>query len=284
MKKLFTLFITASTLFLATSSGVLQSTGIAGYTGSPGETSCSNCHGGGSSAASGVSITAVPSFSLNEYMPDSTYQLAITVEAAGFTMFGFGCEILDSLNQDAGNMQNNGPGVKFMIATKNGRKNATHTGIKTGSLVTFNFDWTAPSSGRATFYVAANAVNGNNNFQGDFPLPPVSLTLRPAKQAADTSVIDVGIGENMSHAKKARVFPNPASGSVHLAYTLTGSTAISFELADVDGKTLRKFPAEKKEPGEHLKRISLENIPEGLYLIKANASGKVFFQKRLIVR
>src|SRR5437868_274035 len=110
MKKTFTTLLLVLITLIGTSAFILKnSTGIAGYTGSPGEATCANCHAGGNSAASGITITSVPAFTQNvnsefEFLPDSTYKIIITAKASGFSRFGFACEILDDQNLDAGVM------------------------------------------------------------------------------------------------------------------------------------------------------------------------------------
>src|SRR5690606_310259 len=107
MKKSITFLSLAAVLITATSAIVLKySTGIAGQTASPGETSCNSCHSGGSSASAGITITAVPSFTNNEYVPNTNYTIIITAQADGFSRYGFGCEILGENNANIGTMQN----------------------------------------------------------------------------------------------------------------------------------------------------------------------------------
>src|SRR6218665_838528 len=186
MKKTITTLALAAAA-LTGASGFVKSkyqTGIAGYTGAPGETSCNACHGGASSPSSGVTITSVPSFTADEFIPGITYQMSVKVGAsnAALTRFGFGCEIIDDLGIDAGTMQNAGAGVKFLFAGS--RKNAVHSTpkVKTNGSADFVFDWVAPSFGdTATIFVAGNAVNNNNSSSLDFPLPPVFKQLK-AKQ------------------------------------------------------------------------------------------------------
>ena len=119
-----------------------SSSGIAGYTGSPGEGTCANCHNGGSSASSGITITAVPAFSVNinsetEYQPDTTYQITIETAASGFSKYGFGCEILTPSVTNSGTMSAPGAGVKFL--NSGAKRNAVHTTAKNGTSAQFTF-------------------------------------------------------------------------------------------------------------------------------------------------
>jgi hypothetical protein len=149
MKHLYLLFFSALILFVATSSvSVKSSSGIAGYTGAPGSFgTCGNqgCHGGGSSATSGVTITSVPSFSNNMYKPDSTYQVIIQTSAAGFNRYGFDCEILTPGGTNAGVISASlSAGVKTLQAG-GGRRDAVHSSPRFGTGgVTFTLSLESP--------------------------------------------------------------------------------------------------------------------------------------------
>jgi hypothetical protein len=271
---------------------VLQSNGMPGYTGSPGESTCNSCHSGGNSSTSGITITAVPAFTLNEYLPDSTYKISIDVSASGFSRYGFACEILDSVSKNCGNMFDAGSGVKFQNAF-NARRNAVHTSAKTGTMVSFTFSWTAPPSGKAIIYAAANAVNGNNSTSGDFPLAKHTMTLMaaapvtptiPSEPVDTTKKTDVGINEHVASALKLNVFPNPANGFTNLNYTLVKNTLVTGELISLDGKVVKSLVDARQNPGEHNQILVLSDIPPGVYFLKISLDGKHTSQKLISVR
>jgi hypothetical protein len=279
MKSKFTVLITALVLTISGWSFMfISSNGIAGYTGSPGEANCSNCHNGGSSSSSAITISSTPSFSNNEYVPGATYNLEITIAAAGFGRFGFGCEILNSLNSNAGVMQNAGAGVKF-LNTVSGRRNAvqTTTKINPGSAV-FAFEWVAPQSGPATIYASGNAVNGNGGTSGDFPLTPISLALQ-----AQAPVDPVGITESSTLLGDMNVYPVPSNGITHLSFNLKQSSKIEISICDLTGKELKHVNEGEQQQGHHSKLLSLEGLSSGVYFVKLSAEGKKLSQKLLIV-
>jgi hypothetical protein len=266
-KSITTAIIVLVTLGATTSFMVLSGNGMAGYSGSPGEGTCSSCHGGGTSASSGITITATPSFTLDRYLPDSTYDISVQVSAAGFTRYGFDCEILDSLNANTGAMLSAGTGVKFVNSFPGSRRNAVHTVAKTGATVSFDFKWKAPSKGKATIYVAANAVNGNNQVSGDFVLPKTSLILYPVPSLPDPEEPD-GISSLSDEKVSVNIYPNPAVGNAHLSYFLRDADDVLLELTDVSGKTVRVIAAEEQSAGEHRHEIGLNDIPSGIYFLK----------------
>ena len=280
MKKRLTLILSFGIVLLGSSAFVIQyNSGVAGKTGAPGENTCSECHGGGSSAASSISISSTPSFTNNEYIPGTTYTMQITVSASGFNNFGFGCEILTTNNTNAGTMQNQGPGVKFLNA--GAKKNAVHTTKKSGvGTVNFGFQWVAPQSGQATIYVAANAVNNNGQTNGDFPLAPVSLVLTPG-----APIDPVGLAElNQSENVVLHVFPNPASDFFHVNFTLTEQQQIEVVLFDLNGKQVHELlSGETCIAGNHSKILNAQHIPPGAYFLRISGNGGKLAQKLVIL-
>jgi hypothetical protein len=282
MKNKLTLFLTLFlTVVLCTSSVLIYNSGIAGYTGSPGEANCSSCHSGGSSLSSAISISSTPSFSNNQYVPGTTYTIEITVTASGFSKFGFGCEILNASNANAGLIQTAGPGVKFMNITVQGtqRKNAVHTtGKLNAGSANFTFEWVAPQTGAATIYVSGNAVNANNSSSGDFPITPVSLALQ-----AEIPIDPVAIKETNALLGELSIYPQPCNGITNLSYVLKQSSLIEISICDVSGKELKRFNEGKLQQGQHNKLLNLEGISAGVYFVKLLGEGKKLSQKLLIV-
>jgi hypothetical protein len=203
--------------------------------------------------------------------------MEITVSATGFSKFGFGCEILNASNTNAGLMQNQGAGVKFL--NSGSRKNAVHSTGKTNSgSAVFSFEWVAPQSGAATIYVSGNAVNGNNSSSGDLPITPVSLALQ-----AQVPVDPVAIKENSVLLGAMRVYPQPSNGITQLSYALKQTTRIEISICDLSGKELKYFNEGIQEQGQHSKLLNLDGLSEGVYFLKLSGEGKPLSQKLIIV-
>lgn len=280
MKKTITTLVLALAALFGTSGFIVKYlNGIAGYTGSPGESSCGSCHGGGSSSAASIVISSVPGFTNNEYIPGTTYTISIDVAATSFTSFGFGCEILNDQAANAGVMQNAGAGVKFLVSGS--RTNAVHTVRKNGlsNTVNFKFEWVAPAVGdTATIYVAANAVNGNNSTSGDYPIPPVLLQLNAYQQP-------VGIRETRNTALAyMTLYPNPATNLSGISYALTQTQEISIQLMDLNGRLLKTLVQQQETPGAHSHILDLQGIAPGLYFVKLSGNNEKLSQKIITVQ
>ena len=153
-------------------SAIVKQNGIAGRTGSPGESNCRSCHSDFALNSGGGSITiqspGTPGF---QYTPGQTYSMSVTVAQSSINLFGVGIEALNSSNINAGTLSNVNSNLHVLTAG-NGRTNLVHStngGASSNSKV-FSFSWLAPvaGTGNVTFYFAGVAANGNNSDGGDW--------------------------------------------------------------------------------------------------------------------
>jgi hypothetical protein len=280
MKKTIVTLVLASVTLISTSAFIKSSNGIAGYTGAPGEVTCNTigCHGGGSSPSSSIAVSSVPSFTNDEFVPGTSYLITIQLTATNFNRYGFGCEILNASNVNAGTMQNAGAGVKFL--NSGGRKNAVHTTAKVGTgSASFSFEWVAPLTGdTATIYVAGNAVNGNGSTSGDFPIPPVFVQLKAQEPPP------VSIRENpYAFISGLSVYPNPASGLTSISYNLSKNQPVAVQLVSLNGKVIREFINETQASGAHSHLLDLQNIAPGMYFVKTLVADQKVAQKMIAI-
>jgi len=272
MKKRF-IIISLPAVFAVTTGFVLNSGGIAGKTGSPGEATCANCHGGGAGITT-VSINATPQFTNNQFLPGQTYTISIDVTNASFSKFGFGCEILNSSNANAGTIQNAGTGVGFAFA--GAKKNAIHTSPKSGTgTANFTFEWTAPTSGTATIYAAGNAVNGNSSDTGD----------KPGNTNQVLTAFGTAIPDNSINHVNFQLFPNPSAEAFTVQYELSLTSMVNITITDLNGKEIKTIVNENQENGIHEIKGSLPTeIANGIYLLKFSVNGNIAAQRMLVKR
>lgn len=273
MKKLL-LFALLGIIFTATTAFIISSGGITGRTGSPGETTCSACHGGGSGTTS-VSISGSPAFTANQYVPGQTYTVNVTVSNSSFSKFGFNAEILNPSNTNAGNITSGLAGVQVVNTT---RKNVTQTTPKTGTAsATFQFVWVAPLSGTATIYAAGNAVDGTGGTGADTP-GNSNLVLK------DNS--GVGINEAVaSGISGLNVYPNPVRSEFKISYNLIESGKIKAALYDLQGKEIIEFANEDQTNGTNTLNAQLPpDLTKGVYFVKLSIEGKQQVQRLIITQ
>jgi hypothetical protein len=252
----------------------VHSGGEIGATGSPGEGTCGGCHGGGPAGTS-ISITAVPAFSNNNYIPGQLYTITINVNHATQPAFGFDCEILNSSNANAGTMQNPGTGVQlFNFGSK---RNATHTTPKSGSgTAAFTFLWLAPNSGTATIYVSGNAVNLSSSTSGDSPANTNKvLTPDPLASLKENQEVEIS---------GVSFYPNPASEILSLSYYLRSDKAVVIELIQLDGKLVKEVFNQNEKAGPNSHILDLKSVDKGVYFMKISSEGETLAQKLLLLR
>ncbi|NIP41459.1 MAG: hypothetical protein GWO41_06590 [candidate division Zixibacteria bacterium] len=185
-KIIFVLPLLATAFFVPQFINAFSSGPPDGKTGAPGEGLCSDCHLNSSGGDGSLSLSGVPA----EYNFDQTYTLTVTIEDPDQQRWGFEITASDPLNNAAGvftitdavNTQlsdNAAPLKDYVKHTSTG----TMLGVQDGP-VSWNLDWTAPSSdvGQITFYLAGNGANGNFLNSGDFIYSTSVSAPPPAQQ------------------------------------------------------------------------------------------------------
>ncbi len=273
MKKIIHFTLLFTTFIIGTSAYIKSSGGIVNHSASPGESGCS-CHGGGAGITS-VSISALPAFISNQFIPSQTYTIDITVINNSFNLFGFDAEILNVSNTNAGNMTLALPGVQLVNTV---RKNATQTGPKSGAgAASFQFVWVAPSSGNVTIYAAGNAINGTGGTGGDTP---------SASNLALTPDLTAGVKEKISSDFSGiNVFPNPIISDFKIQYNLLEEGNVKVLLVDIHGKEIAEIANEKQSNGYHLLNASIpSDISKGVYFVKLSLNDKPSSQRLIITQ
>jgi len=286
MKKYVYLIFTAITVGIISFAGkngameLTNNNGKAGFTGSPGEQTCTSCHSGTINSGSGsVSITSnIPPAG---YTAGQTYQIDVTVTDGTSNLFGFGFEaLLSSNNTNAGSFTiTNSASTQIKTASVSGnmRNNVVHTlngGTGSGQKV-FSFNWTAPSSGsgEVKFYAVGNATNGNNSTSGD----KVYSATSSASEFNSSSIID-----EVSFAQNILIFPNPASDYLNITLNVIQETDVTIDLNDLNGKLIATITLQNAK-GEMAQSLSLpKEISKGLYLLSIKSGHSLFTKKVLI--
>jgi uncharacterized protein (TIGR03437 family) len=163
---------TAAFVFIFSATASARSAGApAGVSGAPGDGLCTRCHGG--QPNTGPGSVRIMFAGGSSYTPNEVKRVTVTIEHPNARRWGFevsprsgngetGAGVLASVNDQT-----------QVLPPADSKMWVTHTsaGTRSGTPgpVSFEFDWTAPSSavGDINFYVAANAANASGNNQGD---------------------------------------------------------------------------------------------------------------------
>jgi hypothetical protein len=141
-----------------------------GYTGAPGELTCTSCHTTSplNSGPGSITIEGVPAV----YEAEQTYTITVRVGHPSRRRWGFQISAYTDALQTAGTFQLTDPGHTQKVTaggnTYVGHNNpGTYAGQANGA--SWSFEWTAPPAGAGlvTFYAAGNASNNNGLDTGD---------------------------------------------------------------------------------------------------------------------
>jgi hypothetical protein len=219
-KEILMLFVALAVIFTAAFVGGTSNGPPDEHTGAPGENDCTvGCHNSYSvnSGDGSLSIDDVPT----QYNPEQTYSLSVTIEDPGQQRWGFEITVLDSSNSKAGILTVT-DSANTQLSSTSGRDYIKHTSAGTfdgtsDGPVSWNFDWTAPSSltGTVTFFAAGNAANSASGNKLDY----VYTTTVPSDEAGGTT-----------NQPPTCTISSPASGA-----KVSGTTTISGTATDSDG-------------------------------------------------
>ena len=96
----------------------------------------------------------------------------------------------------------------------------------------------------------------------------------------------VDVEEKENKVKSFTIYPNPSSQAVHLSYTLTKSTNVSFEIFDASGKKSACLQENILQgPGEYQMNIDRDELllVDGIYMVRMLSDGKENIQKMIFL-
>jgi hypothetical protein len=264
-------------IILASAFTVVNSSGIAYYTGSPSDGgNCSSCHSGGATTPT-ASITASPAFGGSgtslTYVPGTTYTLSVI--ESGYSYYGFDIEIMNSnsasATTDAGTMtalnttycKNNGTGPTN-VTHKKVIPVATNATIK----------WVAPASGTAYLYASVLGVNDNGSTSGD-KVKSLAYVLTPATTT--------GLAVHQANEANLGVYPNPATDNIRITYTLRERGNVSIKLYNLNGEVVSELVNGMQDAGIQNNDARIPSgLAKGLYMVRLNVNGQLSTQKLMV--
>lgn len=82
------------------------------------------------------------------------------------------------------------------------------------------------------------------------------------------------IAENSSNDFNMQVFPNPASQSTRVNFTVDQYSKVVIAILDMEGKLVKKFDKGQMMTGTHFADLDLTNVPQGNYFVQINSNTK----------
>lgn len=262
MKKIYLSFITCGVLgivLLNSNAGGPASNGNRA-TGAPGDGSstCMTCHNNtGTFGDVTIDLAFVDKNGnpKSEYVPDSTYDIKVTVNNEMGTPAGYGFQMICLDSSEANHDGWSSPSANAQLTTSAGRNYVEHDGISSSN--EFTVKWTAPAAGAmyVTFYVGGNAVNEASGNSGD-RAGLNEFTFSEVEGEEPNSVVELS-------QKGLSVYPNPTAGLVNIV----NDKNASIHVFNTEGKLVQLETTNTNQ-------IDLTNQPTGFYMLINPETGK----------
>ena len=251
MSKLYTsIILIATALFLMSNSGGRGTVGGEGVTNAPGETgrtcASSGCHDDGQFGTSVAFELVDESGTVTEVYRAGQNYTARIITSNSSAPSGYGFQMV------AVNASGDGSGEwgtvpsETQTLTINGRSYVEHASTLSNPVI--EIPWTSPTAdeGDVSFYVSANAVNGNGSPGGDG-----AVDANFVFAFEDTSSTE---DESLSRVK---VFPNPTIDRL----TIENSTSSNFSIFNAQGKLTLSGSIDAGQ-------IDVSTLQEGMYFLQ----------------
>lgn len=238
-------------------------------TGAPGEATCTSCHNGsvldGNAGVNSLTLVAGGT----EYIPDAVNVMQLTFNDAS-SKNGFQLVALNEAEEMAGSLAvSDATNTKFVASAFLNREYITHTSNGT-TLSTWTFDWSAPSSGDVTFYVATNRTNANAQNTGDVVYVSEHTFNAPSSASVVAEEIDI---------LPFVVGYNPETQQAFLDFTVNQKEELYLNVADMNGKSVFFERLGNYAPGNYSNKVHLDHLEKGMYNVTLFMNNKPFSGK-----
>ncbi len=252
--------------------------------GDPHTCSQAGCHGAGNGNSTtggladnagpgGITVTSSPAMVGNTYVPGTVYQMSLTVNETGKTIFGFVVQMLDNsgntdlhVNNTAGSLTvSDAVHTHTAASFGTGRKDITHNtngGLSTNS-ATFRYQWTAPTTGTVNLYSSGTACNHDGLASAVDNVYTKHIQFVPASAT--------GIIENFT-SSSISLYPSPAKHQFFISFTAKENENYKIGMYGLDGRLIRDYGDEYTTSILFNKSFNCEDIASGVYLIKITSS------------
>ena len=241
-------------------------------TGAPMETSCAttNCHTG---AITGGSISFTFGNNDSTYRISTNYMITVTVDdmsqlPAG--LFGFEMTALNSSNNAAGFFTVITP-ANTWDSTAFGRNYIAHKNATDNNSWTFSYQAPPTNVGVISFYIAANAANGNGDSAGD-NIYKTSFTIDPDPK--------VGIEQRQLLDDPFMItYPLTALKFINVAYTMKHEGFIKVDVVDIHGRFVRSLVSARQHQGHFKESFHLNALSPGFYFLIMETADQIYVKR-----
>lgn len=277
--------------------GTQNSSGQAAGTTAPGEThTCSQagCHGAGNGNSTtggladnagpgNITITSTPAMIGNTYVPGTVYQMSITVNDAGKSVFGFVAQMLDNSGNTDLHINNTSGTITVTDAVHThtsaafgtGRQDITHStngGLSNNSAI-FKYNWTAPATGTVNVYTSAAACNHDALATAVDNVYTKNVQLVPATATAIKSLLN---------SNSVSLFPNPANNQFSISFNAKMDESFDFAIYSMNGNLIKDLGTRNSVSGFVNQTFTINDISSGIYLINISSKTEHLYKKLIV--
>lgn len=83
-----------------------------------------------------------------------------------------------------------------------------------------------------------------------------------------------GLTDNVAEEIALTSFYDPATNKLSIHYSLEQSSAVSMQLLDMKGRTIKKISRQQKTAGKHFENISTPPLSAAVYLLRLTIDAK----------
>ena len=104
-----------------------------------------------------------------------------------------------------------------------------------------------------------------------------SLLASTLEDAINSALSSTGISESNTSLSSLAVFPNPASSSAEIKFTLVKNSDLTIELFNLQGKKIKNIFTGNRSAGENIIALDYTGIDSGMYLVHVSDGEKSKF-------
>lgn len=156
----------------------------------------------------------------------------------------------------------------------------TMNGLWPSGAIKTTFPYTA--TGDFHLQIANNAVTDNGCYYATIHLQD--------QATADTAIVTFAVCRNPTAVPRvtstlhdANIYPNPASGTTTLSFSLASSSYVAISIYDAIGHEIYDHKA-KMQNGTNYINLPIANLTKGIYFVTINANGNKLTQKFSVIK
>ena len=236
-----------------------------------GQSSCggSNCHNTNELNSGDGSAVIEINGDVANYLPDTVYNVSLTIEHVGSKRFGFEMVAFDKNANSVGTFFGN-EDAHTAIQTFGGIQFIYHKNAPEGNdSYTFDMEWQAPAEdvGAINFYACANAADGMGNVNDFIYTAKFTFPSNTDTTANTDTIYYSNIASFID--EQITVYPNPTNGFLNIE---SGNKHLDgLFLYHSNGQLLRTYPSSEM--------IDLTDLNSGMYFLKILADGEYLVRK-----